>query len=97
MKREITKISNVSLSESTGEISFVVGAVISGRPYYFYYRTGLSGMGLDLYMSADKRYHVVWDTMCFGIPGRNVRAITKWLYEHYGELSYTYPLMVGIF
>lgn len=96
-KRKVTKISNVSRNDVSGEISFVVGAVISGRPYYFYYRTDHNGEGLEIYMSFDKRYHVVWDTICFQIPGRTVHAITKWLYDHYEEFSYTYPLLSGIF
>lgn len=97
MKKQVTKISQVSRNRDTGEISFIVGAVYAGRPWYFYYQTWAFGKGLKLYVDAQKDYVTVWGFNQFKIPGKDICAIKKWLYEHYDELSYTLPLMVNVF
>lgn len=97
MKKKVTKISQVSRNMDTGEISFIVGALYAGRPWYFYYQTWASGRGLRLYIESKKDYVTVWGFNQFRIPGKSISAITKWLYEHYDELSFTLPLMADVF
>lgn len=94
MKKQITKVSQVSRNKDTGEISFIVGAVYAGKPYYFYYRTWSMGFGLQVYVESIRDYATVWSSNQFRIPGKEISAIKKWIYDHYQEFSYSYPMKV---
>lgn len=91
----VKKVSNLFVDD-VGRVNFVVGAVVSGRPCYYSYRTILDRSGLELFVDSDKLYHVVFNTICFSVSDVSLQSVRKWLYDNYADFAFVYPLCLEV-